>query len=282
MRAKGLGLRPVTDVRVTLADALLGVVLVVSAATARAAPSLVLGPSPLILLGEVHDNAEGHAVCIEAFRAWLATGARPALLMEQFDRERQADLDRARAGPARSDAKRIIGLAGGGASAWKWHFYEPLLALALEHDLPIVAANVSRADTRKVMERGLAASGFDADVPEGILAAQAAAIVASHCGMVDEPMARRLALAQIARDQFMARMVEQNASRGVVLIAGAGHVRTDIGVPRWLPATVRAGSEAIGFVEEASVREAPFDRVVVTARHDRPDPCAGLKPKLKP
>jgi uncharacterized iron-regulated protein len=246
---------------------------------ARSAPPLVLGPASVILLGEIHDNAEGHAIRLEAFRAWLATGARPALLLEQFDRERQADLDRARAGPVRPEPERLVEAAGG-ATGWKWSFYEPLLALALEHDLPIVAANVSRTDTRAIVERGLAASGFDAAVPADILGGQAQAIVASHCGMVDEALARRLALAQIARDQFMARLIERHATRGAVLIAGAGHVRTDIGVPRWLPSPLRDRSESIGFVEEGS-GNAPFDRVVVLARQDRPDLCAGMKPGLK-
>lgn len=248
---------------------------------ATAAPAVTLGPRPVILLGEVHDNAEGHAARAEAFRAWLATGARPALLMEQLDRERQAEIDKARSGPAKPDAQRIIALAGGASSSWKWDFYAPFITLALEYDLPIVAANVSRTDTRAIVERGLAATGFDGSVPDDILAAQAQAIVASHCGMVDEPMAKRLALAQVARDQFMARMVEQNAGRGVVLIAGAGHVRTDIGVPRWLSGPVRAKSEAIGFVEEGAAGKGTFDRVVVTGRQERADPCAGLKPGLK-
>jgi hypothetical protein len=44
---------------------------------------------PWCLLGEVHDNAAQHALRLRAFEALLATGARPALAMEQFDRNRQ-------------------------------------------------------------------------------------------------------------------------------------------------------------------------------------------------
>jgi hypothetical protein len=35
----------------------------------------------------------------------------------------------------------------------------------------------------------------------------------------------------------------------VVLLAGNGHVRTDIGVPRWLDPATRQRSEAIGLLE---------------------------------
>jgi len=36
---------------------------------------------PVVLLGEVHDNAAQHALRLRAFEARLATCARPALVM---------------------------------------------------------------------------------------------------------------------------------------------------------------------------------------------------------
>src|SRR5689334_15596686 len=63
---------------------------------------------PVVLLGEVHDHAGQHALRVRALRHWIEQGgARPALLMEQVDRERQADLDRARALPG-ADADTVI------------------------------------------------------------------------------------------------------------------------------------------------------------------------------
>ena len=62
--------------------------------------------------------------------------------------------------------------AGGAAPGWDWPFYKPYIRLALAHGLPIMAANVSRADARTVMQQGLAATGFDAAVPEDIARAQ--------------------------------------------------------------------------------------------------------------
>ena len=114
---------------------------------------------------------------------------------------------------------------------WAWPFYRPYVALAIEYRLPIVAANVSRDDARRVLKDGLPALGFDARVPTDIEAAQAGAIAASHCGMIDTAQAGRMVGAQVARDQFMARTIEANAARGAVLIAGNGHVRRDVGVP---------------------------------------------------
>ncbi|MDP1532261.1 MAG: ChaN family lipoprotein [Rubrivivax sp.] len=226
---------------------------------------------PLVLLGEVHDNAAQHALRLQAFDAWLARGGWPALLMEQFDRERQPDIERLRAQQPPADAAALIAAAGG--AGWDWRYYQPFVERALRHDLPLVAVNVSRADARRVMSEGLAAQGFDAAVPAAVSAAIAQAIQASHCGQVDAATAQRMALAQVARDQFMARAVAAHAGRGVLLLAGNGHVRADIGVPRWLDAATRARSQAIGLIEVGDDSGAVFDLVLRTAAQPRRDPC---------
>jgi uncharacterized iron-regulated protein len=249
-------------------------------ATSAEALAQVMRQRPIVLLGEVHDNAAQHTLRLRAFDALLATGARPALLLEQFDRERQGDIDRARDGaPGREGAERVIAAASQPNAGWQWAYYKPFIERALEHGLPIVAANVSRDDARNVIAQGLAASGFDAQVPPEIEAGQTAGIEASHCGMVDSALARRMTAAQVARDQFMARSIERHADRGVVLLTGNGHARRDIGVPRWLPPALRARSVSIGLLEEGDAPTAAFDHVFMTARQERPDPCRGMEKK---
>lgn len=236
---------------------------------------------PVVLLGEVHDNAAQHALRLAAFKAWLDTGARPALALEQFDREQQPAIDRLLAQDPRPDADALIAAAGGGTaggarSGWHWAYYRPFIALALTHGLPIVAANVSRDEVRKIMRDGLAASGFQPELPPGLLQRHASDIEASHCGMLDAATAQRMALGQVARDQFMARVLQAYASRGVVLLAGNGHVRTDVGVPVWLSPDVRARSEALGVLEEGDP-ETAYDRRVYTPPQARADPCEGMR-----
>lgn len=264
--------------------------------TACALPGrLELAPGrPLVLLGEVHDNAEAHRLRLAAFDALLARGARPALVMEQFDRIEQAAIDAARAAlPAGSaDARALLDAVraarpapapGAPMAGWDWSFYAPFIERALRHDLPIVAANVGREEARRVMREGLAANGFDAAVPEPVLAGHAADIERSHCGLVDAALARRMALAQVARDQQMARAVAPFAApggRGAVLLAGNGHVRTDRGVPRWLDAATRERAQAIGVLEEGDPTTA-FDRRVFVPPQRRADPCAGMKPPAR-
>ncbi len=241
-------------------------------------------PGQALLLGEVHDNAAQHALRAGLLAKLLAQGDRPALLMEQFDRERQAALDAASQhiadrSPAALDAQvDAVVQAGGGGPGWQWPFYRPYIRLALAHGLPIMAANVSRTEARTVMQNGLAATGWRADVPDDIAQAQAASIEASHCGQLNAATAARLALAQLARDQFMARLVAQHAGRGVVLLAGNGHVRADIGVPRWLAPYVRANSRVVGFLEAGDgSASGAYDAQISTPAQPRTDPCAGLQ-----
>lgn len=232
---------------------------------------------PIVLLGEVHDNAEQHALRAQGLRELLASGARPALLMEQFDREHQADIDKAMAQPG-ATADDVIKAAGAQVAGWDWPLYRPFIDLALEYRLPLVAANVSRADARRVSQEGLAATGFDATVPAGITSYQTQTILASHCGMLNEAQARRMATAQVARDQFMARKLNEYAARGAVLLAGNGHVRNDVGVPTWLSPAVRQRSVGIGLLESGEPGAEAYDRVITTAAPAaRSDPCEGMR-----
>ena len=280
--------------------------LLVPTALAQGGVALPRLNAPLLLFGEVHDNAAQHALRLQALQAVVDRGARPALLLEMFDRERQAAIDAVQQGAAADgiDSDRVTattaattaataiasdpdGLdrrvdalidAAGRAPGWHWPFYRPYLRLALQHRLPIVAANVSRADARRVIQLGLAATGFQPAVPADIARAQAQAIEDSHCGALDSAMAARLANAQVARDQFMATTIAAHARRGVVLLAGNGHVRRDIGVPRWLPADLRSRSHAVGTLETGDDSAAAYDEVLYVAPQVRPDPCAALRP----
>lgn len=240
-----------------------------------------IGGRSIVLLGEVHDNAAQHAIREQALRRWLEAGARPTLLMEQFDRERQGELDRALAQPG-VDADTVVAAAGAAPTrpgqGWHWPFYRPYVALAIEYRLPIVAANVSRSDARRVVSEGLQALGFDPHVPPDVAAVQASEIADSHCGLLDVTDARRLVAAQVARDQFMARMIERAAAHAVVLLAGNGHVRRDIGVPRWLKPATRQRSVAIGLLEPGAPAEiARFDVALRTPEQSRIDPCQAMR-----
>lgn len=232
----------------------------------------------VVLLGEVHDNAAVHDFRLRALERAVAAGWRPAIAMEQFDRERQADLDRARK-ERPGDADYLIEQARpAGKSGWNWAFYRPVVVLALRYDLPIVAANLSRADGSKVVREGyaavftpaqIAAAGLDEPLPAALFDGQREAVDRGHCGKLPASMLDGMARAQVARDVAMAEALKPYAGRGAVLLAGNGHVRRDIGVPHWLP-----GSVSVGLLEGENAER--YDHKVLLPAQQRPDPCAAL------
>jgi uncharacterized iron-regulated protein len=233
----------------------------------------------IVLLGEVHDNAGQHALRLAALRRLVEGGARPAIAFEQFDADRQAAIDAARRARPR-DADHVIA-EGRGAPSWNWSFYRPFVALALEHDLPIVAANLSRDDAMRIASEP--ASAGDA-IPPTILLGQERAVARGHCDLLPAEALPGMARAQVARDRALAAAIAPHASRGVVLLTGNGHARTDIGVPAWLPPVLRARTLSVALLERegrSDAGEAPFDVVVPTEAEARPDPCEALRERMK-
>jgi uncharacterized iron-regulated protein len=259
-----------------------------------------LGRRPVVLLGEVHDNPVQHAVRAQALRLHLESGARPAIAFEQFDREQQTAIDQTRTQlsgtPAERAAQLVERVEQDRKSGWAWALYRPFIALALEFDVPIVAANLSRGQAMKVGR----ASDFDAlfdratqqgfgldRLPSGFLREHEAAVDDGHCGLLPERLRAPLARAQIARDITLLQAIRPHQGRGVVLLTGNGHVRNDIGVPFLMTADERARTVTIGLLEapppdapadaSASPWAARFDVAFETPRHPRPDPCEPLR-----
>ncbi|MEG1971128.1 MAG: ChaN family lipoprotein [Burkholderiaceae bacterium] len=257
------------------------------AANAQAIAAAARGAN-IVLLGEVHDNGDQHALRLAALRELIDQGARPAIAFEQFDHERQADIDRARR-ERPGDVEHLVKAAGGKPS-WRWEYYRPLVQLALDHDLPVVAANLSRGDAIKVATQGWgavfnaqdqAALGLDS-LPSGLVAAHAKAIEDGHCGVMKQAELERLAPAQIARDIVLARSIRPYADRGVVLLAGNGHVRKDIGVPLWLSPAERSRAVSLGLIESEEELAADelarrFDHAWMTPTATRTDPCIEMR-----
>lgn len=239
-----------------------------------------------LLLGETHDNPEHHRLQLSVLQARLAAGARPALLMEQFDSDQQAALDEARRG-GKDPAPLIRG--------WDWLLYQPLVALADKAGLVLVAANLPRAATRPVVREGYAT--LAAGEPQRLALEQVwnearqkymtGLIEASHCGKVTPQLRDGLVRAQRLRDAMLADAALGHLDQGVVFILGRGHARRDVGVPLYIAARRQASRVlSLGFVEVGADKTAPtqyetervgamapYDIVWFTPRAERPDPC---------
>ena len=83
----------------------------------------------VLLLGEVHDSAAGHAKRAALLRDEVAAGWRPAIAMEQFDTDQQAALDAAMRDC--KDADCVVARVVPAKTGWTWDYYKPVITLAL-------------------------------------------------------------------------------------------------------------------------------------------------------
>ena len=255
-----------------------------------------------VLLGEIHINPEHHRRQQRLIGEFTERDLQPAIVFEIFERDRQADIDKART-VSPPDPDQIADAARLMDSGWDWPAYRPLVAQALREGLPIVAGNASGADVRRVAMEGLDALPDDrrellqqaTPLPAGARAALMDTIVQSHCGHVMGEMAGTLVDAQRLRDATMADAMLSAGSGGSVLIAGSGHARRDYGAPFYLldrnpTATLvsisfvevsQGADDPAAYVQTGSDLQEPFDVLWFTARTMTEDPCKQFRHSLK-
>jgi uncharacterized iron-regulated protein len=182
--------------------------------------------------------------------------------------------------------------------------YQPIAEAALQARLPVVAANLSPALARALGQSNAAALdpgqaarlGLDRPLAADAQAAMAAEVHDAHCGYASAQRVDAMLLVQRARDAQMAESLAAAGQQdGAVLIAGAGHVRRDYGIPAYLANQLPGASiVSVAFLEvsqdklEATAYAArfrrqtlPFDYVWFTPRLDDQDPCAVFEEQLK-
>jgi uncharacterized iron-regulated protein len=258
-----------------------------------------------VLLGEKHDNPDHHRLQTWLLRALIAAGRRPAVGFEMFTVDDAAAIARQLAAHP-TDAAGLAAAVNWQRSGWPdWVMYQPIAEAALHATLPIIATNLAPAMTRSLAQRGAASLdptfatqyGLDRPLAPETQMAMAEEIRAAHCGYAtDAAQVNAMLLVQRARDAQMAEsLVAAGQPDGAVLIAGAGHVRHDYGIPTYL-ATRMPGASVIGvaFLEVSQDRleptayaarfrrqTLPVDFVWFTPRVDDDDPCAAFAEHLK-
>ncbi len=273
-----------------------------------------LGPAALVprlrrarfvILGERHDNPDHHLMQARLLRGLVGAGRWPAVAFEMLDTDQSAPLKRFLAGSPHS--------AAGLGAAVKWHehgwpawsMYAPIAQVALDHHLPIAAAELPLSSVRAVMEHGFRALEpalarrlrLRRRWPAGRVAAMRRRMQRDHCDLLPARLLPRMVLAQRLRNAFMAMRLRQSATRdGAVLITGAGHARTDAGVPLALREQGVAPGQIVSvamvevqpgnatpssYAHEFGASRLPFDYVVFTPGARRTDPCIGLRRRLQ-
>lgn len=234
----------------------------------------------IVLLGEVHDNAEHHL--LQA--AVIGAIAPSAVVFEMLDADEAARVtpDNAR------EPGLLVEVLDWENSGWPdFDLYAPVFAASA--GAPIFGAEVDRAQAQDAFSAGAAGVfgpggprfGLDVPLPDAQQATREAAQMAAHCDALPADLLPGFVEAQRLRDARLAEvaLAAFDAHGGpVVIITGNGHARRDWGVPALL-ALAAPGLDAfsLGQIEGAAGDAPPFDAVVVSEPIPRPDPCDAFR-----
>lgn len=231
----------------------------------------------VVILGEVHDNPEHHAVQARVVRA-LSPAAVVFEMLTPEEAERLATVPR--------ETEAMDAAVAGTEIAFHWDNiadYADILAASPA----IVGAAAARETIRAAFSDGAAAAfgpdaaayGLDIALPEAERAARESTQFAAHCEAMPREMMGGMVEAQRLRDAIIAHAVLgalETHGTPVVLVTGNGHARTDWGVSAYL-SRVRPDLSifALGQGEAGMPPEGEFDLVLADAAAvDREDPCA--------
>lgn len=215
--------------------ALAGLAPVLAACTTMPPGLAPLQPADALLLGELHDDPRHQAWHRDAVRELAARGRLAALALEMAERGAGTD-----GLPADANEGAVRTALRWNDEAWPWQAYGPAVMAAVRAGVPVRGANLPRAQMQAAMKD----PALDGALPGPALERQRQAVREGHCGLLPEGQIAPMARVQVARDRSMGQVVAEAARPGqtVVLVAGAGHVDTDLGVPRFLPPGMQARS----------------------------------------
>jgi uncharacterized iron-regulated protein len=199
-----------------------------------------LSDARFILIGEQHNNPYHHQAQFMMIQALQQAGRKPAVALEMFRIDSQADLDKWIAGKINEEQFKALFLDHWGGS---WDLYAPIFLYARENRIPLVGLNVSRSITSQVAYHGFASlkeeqrgqlKGITCNVTQSYRNFIRRAYDShGHGGLSFE----RFCEAQLVWDTAMAIHANSYAvnhpDRIVVILAGSGHARKH-GIPTQL------------------------------------------------
>lgn len=228
----------------------------------------------ITLLGEVHDNPAHHANQARAVAA-----IEPAALVFEMllpDQVKRFPADR-------SDAVAMDRAIGWTERGWPdFAMYQPIFAAAPK--ARIYGADVPQAEIRLAAKNGAASVidgfGLAEALPQDEQDRRETDLWAAHCFAMPREAMAGMVQVQRLRDASLARMAIRalrETGGPVVVIAGAEHVRSDIGAPSLIERAAPALTVlSVGQVEGGGGKQ-PFDVWIVTdGVKGRGDPCEGF------
>jgi uncharacterized iron-regulated protein len=228
----------------------------------------------VLYIGEEHHHPSHIEAAAKILQGLLQAGQTPVLAMEMFGWDGQAALDRYLADGTFSRERFLQEV--GWAQNWGGAFedYEPLVRLARDRHLSVVALNPPKPLVRQVAKRGLAQAILSSGMAFWTLRAEdfpedqayhdliVKPLRLCHGGLTDDAY-QRMYEASLFRDEGMARTIVEALHRRnrppgpVVSYTGGGHVQYGLPVPK------RVARRMDGQVAQATIYLASYDPSLV-------------------
>jgi uncharacterized iron-regulated protein len=238
-----------------------------------------LAKAPRVLVGEQHDNPDHHALQLWLSRELAAQRPQGSLLLEMLNPDQQARVEQVQAAVRAGRAPRDTFAALAWQPGWDWGLYGALVQYQLRQPYPLLAANLDRAEIMQIYQARPTLQGTASTAP-AVQEKLQADIRESHCGLLPDSQIPAMLAVQQQRDRRMAERLLA-APQPAMLLAGAFHVRKDLGVPLHL-ADLGAGEGNLVLIL-AEVGKQPAadsaDYVWYTAANTPEDHCAKLRKK---
>lgn len=243
--------------RTAVTAAVLAFAVLATAGCATPAPPTVdtllstVSPTPLLLVGEQHDAPEHQALQRELIERLARQGTLAAVVMEMAEAGQDT-----RGLPREAEEAQVRAALAWRDAGWPWPTYGPVVMAAVRAGVPVFGGNLPRAAMREAMRD----EALDDTVSPTVVQRQREDIRIAHCELLPSGQLQPMTRIQLARDRSMARVAQAQlqAGRTVLLIAGNGHVRSDLGVPLHLAEgqahrviVARAGEAARGLPAHA-------------------------------
>jgi len=199
-----------------------------------------LQPTPLVFLGENHDDASHHAFQLDVIAGLHASGVPLAIGLEMFQLDSQPALDAWVAG--RLSEAHFVRLYKSNWRYLSWGLYSDIFLFARDHHLPLLALNVPQAIIQQVARQGWAtlSQAQRRMLPAGVTDPITPANQALMAGMHPAHGARAttltfMAQAQVLRNRVMAQaLLRQRRAQPqthLVVLTGGVHASRQGGVP---------------------------------------------------
>ncbi len=262
-----------------------------------------LAAGHFVLLGEIHDNPDHHALQGWAIGELATRGRRPAIVMEMIRTDKTKKL--ATYQMSGGDAAGLGAALDWGKSGWPaWAIYQPVAEAAFAAGLHLFAGDAPRPEIRMIGKKGLqgldaptrTGLGLDTPLPTPLETALRHEIVKAHCDMLPASATGPMVSVQRFRDARLAdSLLLADSGDGAVLIGGGGHVRTDRAVPFYLRRRAPGRTVVVLTMVEADPDKTTIrdylprdpdgkpatDYLWITPRAEREDPCEGLARMMK-